>query len=156
MKNNNELLLQLNKFEHLSDLEDYQIIDLANSIISSINLTQLKKSVNNACQILSGVTPPSFGADAVFIALDNQARLEIIYQLLHNCDFLETYVKNLKSNKNNCKENFDYIYSFVSTTIDLFKSVQNYGEFRLNEKKQNDIQCLKSQADKNLLKSTNN
>ena len=137
MNKNYLLLTQLNNSKDLNELTEYEIEELSNLIISSVNLKQLRLSVDNACKILSGVGEPCFGADLKFIALDNQARLTLIYKLLDGYSYLESSIKNLKRNKHNCRENFDFIYSFVSNTIDLLKTVKDYEIFRFNEKNEN-------------------
>ena len=78
----NELILQEIKNMDLADLQEKEVIALQQNIISNVNLNKMREQVETACRDLSQVTPPSFGADLRYIALDNQERLELIFKLL--------------------------------------------------------------------------
>lgn len=155
MKNNQLILSKLHQI-NIYDLDGDETKQLAVNILDKINLSQLKKDVTNTCLKLTGVGAPSFGANAKEIALDNQKRLELTFLLLNNFDLLESYIKNLRRNKNSCRENDDYIFGFVSKTKDLIETIIDYGDFRLNEIQENEKQLLASNPDYYKLKGNQN
>ena len=71
----NELILNEIKNTDLYDLQKDEMVALQQNIISNVNLNKMREQVETACRNLSQVGPPCFGADAVFIAKDNQERL---------------------------------------------------------------------------------
>lgn len=139
---NNKLIISEMKQINIYDLNDDEVRVLAANIIENINLKQLKEEVIKTCLKLTGVGSPSLGCDVKFIALDNQRRLELTHMLLSNFDLFESYVKNFKRNKSNCRENDDYIFNFLYKTKDLVDTIIDYGEFRLKEKEDNQKQLL--------------
>lgn len=144
--NKQDLIIYEMKEISLYDLEDDQVMTLATNFVKSINLSKLNKAVTNACIKLSGVTPPSFLADARWIALDNQKRLEIIWKMLDSFNKFEADIKNLRGRRKNWLQdknvNFDYIFQFLLNTKDLISSVSEYGEFKANEVEENRKQAL--------------
>lgn len=130
----NELILQTFQEIDLYSMSEQMIIDTKDQLLQNVNISNLEKEVKKAILKLSRVGPPSFGADAVYIALDNQARLDIIYQLLDTFELFKTQTKNLKRNKNNCNtNNFEYVFDYLSRTQELFKSIYSYAEFQHKE-----------------------
>lgn len=119
----NELILKQIQNIELSDLKDKKIIALHQNIITNINLNEIKKQVISICRNLSQVTSFSFGADLKYIAKDNQQRLELIFQLLDSLIMFEEDVKCFRKNKNNCNDNYDYIFSFLLRTQDLANAI---------------------------------
>lgn len=134
---NNNLLITLSEVTELDIIDDKQVYELAGTITTSINLSALRKSIDNACMQLSQVGSPSFGADVKYIALDNQARLDLAYKLLYTYNLIETDVKNFRKNKLRCRENSEYLLNFIYNTIDTLKTAKEYQEFRLQEKQEN-------------------
>ena len=81
--NKNELILyKLNKLE-ISELTDEEQNELAKLLVDEVNIKKLEEQIKDLILWLSSAAPPSFGADARYIALDNQKRLEIIHKLLY-------------------------------------------------------------------------
>lgn len=134
---NNNLLITLSEVTELDIIDDKQVYELAETITTSINLSALRKSIDNACMQLSQVGSPSFGADVKYIALDNQARLDLVYKLLYTYNLIETDVKNFRKNKLRCRENSEYLLKFIYNTIDTLKTAKEYQEFRLQEEQEN-------------------
>lgn len=133
---NDLIIKEMNNID-IYDLSEEQVIELKQNIISNVNISKLNEAVGKACMNLSQVGPPSFMADAVYIALDNQKRLDIIYSLMNNFNLFKNDVKNFRKNKNNCNENYDYVFSFISNTKDLVESIVTFGEFKKEEYKEN-------------------
>lgn len=134
---NNSLLIKLSKINDLDTLEENQIYEVVETISNTINIAGLKRSINNVCMKLSRIGPPCFGADMEYLALDNQKRLDLIFSLLDSCTKIELNVKNFRRNKFNCRENIDYLYNFITDTIDTLKAVENYKSFKIQEYKEN-------------------
>ena len=68
---------------------------------------------------------------------------------MNNFNFIKDDVKNFRKNKNNCNDNIDYVYSFLSRTKDLVESIIEFGEFKHEEYKEN-IKQLKENERKYL------
>ncbi len=146
----NELIIkELNNIE-LSDLQEEQIIALQQNIISNVNLNKMREQVESACRNLSQVAPPSFMADLKYIALDNQQRLEIIFKLLDNFSMFEKDVKLFRKNKNNCNDNYEYIFSFLLRTQDLVNAVLEHSDFKIKEWEENNKYMQKKLEEKKL------
>lgn len=133
----NDLIIKEINNVDLCDLTEEQLIELKQYVVTNINMNKLDEAITKACMNLSQVGPPSFMADAVYIALDNQKRLDIIYSLMNNFSFFKNDVKNFKKNKSNCNDNTEYIYTFLDRTKDLVKSIIEFGEFKQEEYKEN-------------------
>ncbi len=133
----NELIIKELSNIELSDLQEEQIIALQQNIISNVNLNKMREQVESACRNLSQVAPPSFMADLKYIALDNQQRLEIIFKLLDNFSMFEKDVKLFRKNKNNCNDNYEYIFSFLLRTQDLVNAVLEHSDFKIKEWEEN-------------------
>ena len=137
MKKKNELSYKDLKMTFDTDVFDFntteELEEIVQAVSDSINLSKLRRSVDNAIKILSGVGDPSFGADAKVIALDNQKRLNLIYLLLDRFNILEAGIKNFRRNKMNCKNNDEFLYEVISSTKDILGTINKYGEFRFNE-----------------------
>jgi len=148
----NELILKQMQNIELSDLEEEQIITLQQNIISNVNLNKMREQVELACKNLSQVTPPNFGADLRYIALDNQERLELILKLLDSFTMFEKDVKLFRRNKNNCNNNYDYIFSFLLRTQDLVNAVLDHSDFKIKEWEENNrqVQEIKRLEEKKL------
>lgn len=136
----NAMILKSLQDIDLNNLDNEQLINLSKNIAYNINLKQLREKINEVCISLAAVTDPCFGADIKFIALDNQKRLNLIYELLNNFNLLEARIKNIKRNKSNCIENNEFLFQFLIYTKDLINSVFKYGNFKIEEEKYNQQQ----------------
>ncbi len=136
----NELILQEIKNMDLSDLQEKEVIALQQNIISNVNLNKMREQVETACRDLSQVTPPSFGADLRYIALDNQERLELIFKLLDGFSKFEKDVKCFRKNKYNCNNNYEHIFNFLLSTQDLVNAVLDHSNFKIKEWEENNRQ----------------
>ena len=127
-------LLAFIENKDLATMDTPQLLEISQQISNSISLTKLRRSIDNAIKVLSGVGDPSFGADLEFIALDNQQRLNLIWMLLDRYNKIEANIKNFKKNKQNCKDNSDFLYKFIEETKEILETVTKYGQFRYKEK----------------------
>lgn len=148
----NELILKEINNVDLCDLKEEEVLTLQKNIISNVNLNKMREQVETACRNLSQVAPPCFGADLKYIALDNQERLELIYKLLDNFSMFEKDVKLFRRNKNNCNNNYEYIFSFLLRTQDLVNAVLDHSNFKIKEWEENNrqVQEIKRLEEKNL------
>ena len=135
---NNQLILQNFQQLDLYNMNEEKIIEIKNQLVENVKISKLEQEVKKAILKLSRVGPPSFMADAVYIALDNQQRLDIIYLLLDNFELFKQQTKNFKKDKNNCNDNFEYIFNYLLHTQDLLKTIYKYTEFQYNEKVENE------------------
>ena len=129
LKNTNELSIY--------GLTDKQIEDVTWNILDNVSISKLEEKVQEVILKLSGVGEPSFGADIKFIALDNQKRLNLIYNLTYNFNIFKANYKNLKKNKYRCREDSDKVFNFLINTQDIIKVIIEYAEFNYNEKLEN-------------------
>ena len=113
----------------ISELSEEQIKIVAVRLLEDINIKRLENDINETILKLSCVGDPSFGADLKFIALDNQTRLKLINMLLNNFNLFKSCRYNLRRNVQDCRENFDQIYSIVNYAKQLIETVIEYGEF---------------------------
>lgn len=142
----NELIIRKMQEIDIMNLQEEEIIALQRNLISNVNLNQMRKQVEFACRNLSQVAPPSFGADVRYIALDNQARLELIFKLLDSFSKFEQDVKCFRRNKSNCNNNFEYIFNFLLGTQDLVNAVIEHSDFKIKEWEENNKQLTKTKA----------
>lgn len=138
--NNQEILLKLSNEDMLYELETDEIKELSQFISDNINLKALERAITKATLKLSGVSGPSFMADAKWLALDNQKRLELIYMLTNNFQLLKADLSNYRKNKFDLKDNPEGLLNFILNTREILKTVQKYQEFRIEEKVENQKQ----------------
>lgn len=138
--NNQEILLKLSNEDMLYELETDEIKELSKFISDNINLKVLERAITKATLKLSGVSGPSFMADAKWLALDNQKRLELIYMLTNNFQLLKADLSNYRKNKFDLKDNPEGLLNFILNTREILKTVQKYQEFRIEEKVENQKQ----------------
>ena len=138
--NNQEILLKLSNEDILYELETDEIKELSKFISDNINLKALERAITKATLKLSGVSGPSFMADAKWLALDNQKRLELIYMLTNNFQLLKADLSNYRKNKFDLKDNPEGLLNFILNTREILKTVQKYQEFRIEEKVENQKQ----------------
>lgn len=136
----NELILKEIKSLNIFDLQEDEVIAMKQNIISNVNLNKMREQVENACRNLSQVTPPSFGADLKYIALDNQKRLELIFKLLDGFNKFEKDVKCFRRNKYNCNNNYEHIFNFLLNIQDLVNAVLDHSDFKIKEWEENNRQ----------------
>lgn len=136
----NELILKEIKNTDLYNLQEDEVVALQKNIISNVNLNKMREQVETACRNLSQVTPPCFGADLKYIALDNQERLELIFKLLDRFNKFEKDVKCFRRNKCNCNNNHEYIFNFLLNTQDLINAVLDHSDFKIKEWEENNRQ----------------
>lgn len=129
---------------NLYDLSTSDILELSNLIRNNLQIKTLKNKINEACITLSSVGSPSFGADVTYIALDNQQRLEIINALLNKYNNIELYIQNLRYNKYDCRNNYEYNFMFLQNIQELMSSISSYVEFRFKEKVENELLLFKN------------
>lgn len=119
-ENKNDILLDtLTKVNNLQNLDEKQLMAISKTIASSINLNSLKRNVNNVCMVLSKNQN---------IKMDNQKRLDLIYELLHNTTRISTDIRDLRGK--NIKSN--ELLPFVENTLNTLEMIKEYQKF--NEK----------------------
>lgn len=137
VSNENLQILQAVKSVDIMELDEDTVKALSVAITSNANLNKMREQVEYACRDLSQVGPPSFGADVVFLAKDNQERLELIFKLLNSFNNFESIIKCLRKNKNNCRDNYDQLISLLFTTQDLANAVLDHSDFKIKELEEN-------------------
>ena len=68
----NDLIIKEINSVDLDNMTGEQLNELKEYIVSNINISKLNEAITKSCLNLSQVAPPSFMADAVWLALDNQ------------------------------------------------------------------------------------
>lgn len=121
----------------LYNMTEKELQETVDYVISSVSITKFRRTINSACKYLSGVTEPRFMADLDFIWKDNQQRLNLIWRLLDYAESFESYIKNIKTNKQNCRANNDYMFGFLDKTCDVLKTVNDVNKFQLKEFEEN-------------------
>lgn len=131
---NNELVIRINKIiENPFEIETKELIQLSDDIVSQVKLKSLKRIIDKICMNISSVGDPSWYADAKDIAWDNQKRLTTIYRLLDIYYLIEADIKALKRNKFNCKENDEYLYSFLLRIKELLNLEEEFKNIKRKE-----------------------
>lgn len=141
---NQEILLKLSNDDLLYSMETPEIKELSKYISDNINLKALERAITKATLNLSGVGGPSFMADAKWLALDNQKRLELVYMLTNNFQLLKSDLNNFRRNKSNLRENTEGLFGFILNTKDLLETIQKYQEFKVEEAIDNQKQLMES------------
>lgn len=153
MNKNDLIIYEFNQLD-ISDLSEEQQVELAQDIISNVNIRQLENKIHECILNLSGVGGPCLGADTVYIALDNQKRLEFVHQLLYFLDIFKADVSHLKRAKKDYIDG-EQIYSFLHYTKELINTVYEYGNFK-KEDIETQIRQLEESKNKNILSYFNN
>lgn len=122
------LVLYKAKTINLIELEGKEIEEVCEIMMKNINIKKLEEKIHDLILDLSGVAPPSFGADACYIALDNQKRLEISHQLLLYCDSVKSYFKYLKKNRK--QSDLEQKYDFLVYLQKLAENILEYGKYK--------------------------
>ena len=135
MKKNEMMLYEIKNLD-LCELEHKQLEEIKDNILNNINISKLEDKINEVILKLSGVGEPSFGANAKYIALDNQKRLNLIYMLSYNFNLFKSDVKYLKRHKNDLSIDDEKILSFLLKTQDIIDTILDYGNFTIKEKEE--------------------
>lgn len=128
------MVLQSFRDIDLYEQDEEAIINIKDEVVESIKISELEKMVNKAIIKLSSVTNPCFGANIKYITLDNQKRLELIYELLSNFEDVKIRTRNLKRNKQNCNEDYDGVFFYLLKVQDILNAIENYVDFRKEER----------------------
>ena len=134
---NQEILLKLSNDDLLYSMETPEIKELSKYISDNINLKALERAITKATLNLSGVGGPGFMADAKWLAMDNQKRLELIYMLTNNFQLFKGNLTNYRRNKLDLQNNTEGLLRFILTLKDLFKTTIDFQDFKLEEHKEN-------------------
>lgn len=130
----NELMNRVNSIiEAPYEIDSKELLQVTEELTITVKLKPLKRMIDKICMNLASVGEPTWYADAKDIAWDNQKRLNTIYQLLNIYNMLEKDVKVIKKNKNNCKDNSDYLFSFLLRIQELLKLEQKFKEIKVKE-----------------------
>lgn len=130
----NELIIRkVSELDLTGVIDDEVLFEIKDTIVDNINMKKLREAVTGACMNLSQVGEPTWYADMEVIAMDNQQRLNIVFQLLRNLDIFEKDVANMKKNKYGCADDGEKVLGFVSNTKNLVDAVVQYGEFKQKE-----------------------
>lgn len=106
-----------------------QIVDLSLELIKNMNMNKLEEQIHEVILKLSGVGGPSFGADTVYIALDDQKRLELIHQLLYYFDIIKAKSKYIKKHLNDYDLD-DICFDYLWNTKQLVDNIFEYGKYK--------------------------
>lgn len=130
MKSNDIIIYKFHQLD-IFDMSEEEQQQLTQILLDNANLRQLEDKIHECILNLSGIGGPSFGANATYIALDNQKRLELVHQLLYYLNIFKMDIKYLKReyNKNNYIDG-EKIYSFLHYTKDLIDTIYDYGTYR--------------------------
>lgn len=136
--NSNQVIFnKLQDEDLLYEMTDPEIKELAKYISDNINLKALERAITKATLNLSGVGGPSFMADAKWLAMDNQKRLELIYMLTNNFQLFKGNLTNYRRNKLDLQNNTEGLLRFILTLKNLFKTTIDFQDFKLEEHKEN-------------------
>ena len=135
MKRNEMIIYEVKNLD-LYNLENEQLEQITNDILTNVNISKLEEKINQVILKLSGVGEPSFGADIKYIALDNQKRLNLIYMLSYNFNLFKFDVRYLKRHKNDSSIDSEKLSSFLFKTKDIINTILDYGEFTLKEQEE--------------------
>lgn len=134
---NSQLPLQEFMNIDLYELNVDQIFELRDLLMNNVKMDKLEEAITKVSMNLSGVAGPSFMADAVWLALDNQKRLEIIWKLLDGYTQFRSYTRNFKRNKQNCLNNDESSLTYLFKFKDLVNGIIEYSEFKIKEQQEN-------------------
>ena len=131
---NDMIIYEVNQLD-ITDLTDEQLNYVTDVITDNINIKELEDKIHECILNLTGVGGPNFGADATYIALDNQKRLELVHQLLYYLDIVKGYTQNFKKHKRkNTYIDSEQRISFL--VKDFVNTIWNYGEYKEFDKQE--------------------
>lgn len=125
----NDLIIYGMSGMEIYDLTPEQTVDLSLELIKNMNMNKLEEQLHEVILKLSGVGGPSFGADVVYIALDNQKRLELIHQLLYYFDIIKAKSKYIKRHLDDYDLD-DICLNYLWNTKQLVDNIYEYGKYK--------------------------
>lgn len=129
----NETILDNIQKLDIYNLEERELENTKQLLLINVNIPKLEQTIKEVVLNLSNIGQSLPTTDISYIALDNQARLELIYKLLSNIETFKTQTRNIKRNRINCKNNYEYILSYLLQAQDLIKSIYQYANFKQME-----------------------
>lgn len=136
----NELIIRKLNNVDLYDLEVEELFELKDTVVSNVNLKQLREAVNKAVMNLAQVGEPTWNADVEYIVADDQKRLNLIYMLMRNLEIFESGTSNMKKNKYGVAKDSEQILNYLIHTKELIDTVVNFGDFKQKEAYQNHLE----------------
>ena len=143
MTKENELIIRASA-TNVYELSQTELQELAVEISHNINISKFRSKIMKVIMDLSHVGSPNLYSNAREIAIEDEKRLELIYQLAYNLSIFEGWVNNVRKNKYDCINNYDAMCEMLLKTQDLMRTVIKYSNFKKSE-----IQKVQSQIEEN-------
>ena len=143
MTKENELIIRASA-TNVYELSQTELQELAVEIFHKINISKFRSKIMKVIMDLSHVSSPNLCSNAREIAIEDEKRLELIYQLTYNLSIFEGWVNNVRKNKYDCINNYDAMCEMLLKTQDLMRTVIKYSNFKKSE-----IQKIQSQIEEN-------
>ena len=143
MTKENELIIRASA-TNVYELSQTELQELAVEISHKINISKFRSKIMKVIMDLSHVGSPNLCSNAREIAIEDEKRLELIYQLTYNLSIFEGWVNNVRKNKYDCINNYDAMCEMLLKTQDLMRTVIKYSDFKKSE-----IQKIQSQIEEN-------
>lgn len=143
MTKENELIIRTSA-TNVYELSQTELQELAVEISHKINISKFRGKIMKVIMDLSHVSSPNLCSNAREIAIEDEKRLELIYQLTYNLSIFEGWVNNVRKNKYDCINNYDAMCEMLLKTQDLMRTVIKYSNFKKSE-----IQKIQSQIEEN-------
>lgn len=143
MTKENELIIRASA-TNVYELSQTELQELAVEISHKINISKFRSKIMKVIMDLSHVGSPNLCSNAREIAIEDEKRLELIYQLTYNLSIFEGWVNNVRKNKYDCINNYDAMCEMLLKTQDLMRTVIKYSNFKKSE-----IQKIQSQIEEN-------
>ena len=143
MTKENEIIIRASA-TNVYELSQSELTSLALEISHKINISKFRGKIMEVIMDLSHVSSPNIYSDGREIAIEDEKRLELIYQLTYNLRMFEGWVNNVRKNKYDCIDNYDAMCEMLLKTQDLMKTVIKYSNFKMDE-----MQKIQSQIEEN-------
>ena len=143
MTKENELIIRSSAI-NVYELSQTELKELAVEISHKINISKFRSKIMKVIMDLSHVGSPNLCSNTREIAIDDEKRLELIYQLTYNLSIFEGWVNNVRKNKYDCINDYDAMCEMLLKTQDLMRTVIKYSDFKKSE-----IQKIQSQIEEN-------
>lgn len=143
MTKENELIIRASA-TNVYELSQTELQELAVEISHKINISKFRSKIMKVIMDLSHVGSPNLCSNVREIAIEDEKRLELIYQLTYNLSIFEGWVNNARKNKYDCINNYDAMCEMLLKTQDLMRTVIKYSDFKKSE-----IQKIQSQIEEN-------
>ena len=143
MTKENELIIRSSAI-NVYELSQTELKELAVEISHKINISKFRSKIMKVIMDLSHVGSPNLCSNAREIAIDDEKRLELIYQLTYNLSIFEGWVNNVRKNKYDCINDYDAMCEMLLKIQDLMRTVIKYSDFKKSE-----IQKIQSQIEEN-------